>query len=79
MNKIFILKSTKKNNIEASSALKLFKKKQAYLITLQLLGGALFSISFFMLGATIGGLLNLVATIRAIIFLFSELLSEELC
>ncbi len=47
-------------------------KKQAYLITFQLFGGALFSISFFMLGATIGGLLNLVATIRAIIFLFSE-------
>ena len=46
------------------------QKKQSHLIVCQLLGGALFSISFFMLGATIGGLLNLVAAIRAILFLF---------
>ena len=48
------------------------QKRQSYLITLQLLGGFLFSISFFMLGATIGGILNIVATARAILFLFGN-------
>ena len=48
------------------------QKKQSHLIFCQLLGGALFSISFFMLGATMGGLLNVIATIRAILFLFEE-------
>lgn len=47
-------------------------KKQSRLVSCQLLGGALFAISFFLLGATVGGLLNVVATIRAIIFLFPE-------
>lgn len=48
------------------------QKKQSHLIFLQLLGGALFSVSFFFLGATIGGILNLIATVRAILFLFSK-------
>jgi hypothetical protein len=48
------------------------QKKQSHLIFCQLLGGALFSVSFFMLGATMGGLLNVVATLRAILFLFEE-------
>ena len=48
------------------------QKKQSHLVACQLIGGALFSISFFLLGATVGGLLNLVAAIRAIIFLFPE-------
>ena len=48
------------------------QKKQSHLLVCQLLGGALFAISYFMLGATIGGLLNLVAVTRAILFLFPE-------
>ena len=48
------------------------QKKQSHLIVCQLLGGALFSISFFMLGATVGGLLNAVATLRAVLFLFEK-------
>ena len=48
------------------------QKKQSRLVACQLIGGVLFSISFFLLGATVGGLLNLVAAIRAIIFLFPE-------
>lgn len=48
------------------------QKKQSRLVACQLFGGALFTVSFFFLGATVGGLLNLVATIRAIIFLFPE-------
>ena len=48
------------------------QKKQQQLIICQLLSGTLFSISFFLLGATIGAVLNLIAAIRAIMFLFSE-------
>ena len=48
------------------------QKKQSHLVICQLAGGILFSISFFLLGATVGGLLNIVAAIRAVIFLFSE-------
>lgn len=48
------------------------QKKQSRLVACQMLGGFLFSISFFLLGATIGGLLNILATIRALIFLFAD-------
>lgn len=48
------------------------QKKQSHLVICQLLGGVLFSISFFLLGATVGGLLNVVAAIRAVIFLFPK-------
>ena len=48
------------------------QKKQSHLIVCQLLGGALFAISYFLLGATVGGLLNVVATARAILFLFEK-------
>ena len=48
------------------------QKKQSRLIFLQLLGGALFCISYFMLGAVVGGILNIVAAARAIIFLFPK-------
>lgn len=37
-------------------------------IVMQLFGGALFSVHFFMIGATVGGILNLIAAFRAIIF-----------
>lgn len=53
------------------------QKKQSMLVTCQLFGGALFSISFFFLGATMGGLLNIVATIRAIIYLFPNKLKTS--
>ena len=48
------------------------QKKQSHLIVCQLLGGALFAISYFLLGATVGGLLNVLATVRAILFLFEK-------
>ena len=53
------------------------QKKQSRLIFLQLFGGALFSVSFFLLGATIGGILNLIATVRAVLFLFPEKLHTK--
>ena len=52
-------------------------KKQSHLIAMQLAGGFLFAVSFFMLGAVIGGILNLVATVRAVIFLFSKKLNTS--
>ena len=48
------------------------QKAQHRLVICQLFGGILFSISFFLLGATVGGLLNLVAAVRAVLFLFPK-------
>ena len=53
----------------ACNILSFQQKRRSVLIMLQLLGGALFSVSFFMLGATIGGILNIVTVVRAVIFL----------
>lgn len=50
-------------------------KNQKSLLIFQLLGGTLFAISFFLLGAMIGAILNIIAVIRAIMFLFSEKLN----
>lgn len=52
-------------------------KKQSTVICLQLIGGLLFALNFFMLGATIGAILNVVAVLRAIIFLFKDKLKAE--
>lgn len=37
-------------------------------ITFQLVGSSLFAVNFFMLGATVGGLMNLIAAFRAIVY-----------
>lgn len=52
-------------------------KKQSTVIALQLFGGLLFAVNFLMLGAVVGGILNIIATIRAVIFLFKEKLKAE--
>lgn len=52
-------------------------KNQKSLLIFQLLGGVLFAISFFLLGATVGAILNLIAVIRAIMFLFSKKLNTS--
>jgi hypothetical protein len=44
---------------------------------MQLCGGALFSVNFLLLGATVGGVLNIIATVRAVIFLFKEKLKAD--
>lgn len=53
------------------------RKSRAGAISFQLVGGLLFSINFFMLGATIGGILNAIAFVRAIIFLNKEKLHAD--
>lgn len=45
------------------------QKNQRGILILQLFGSGLFGLSYFMLGALAGGLLNAVAVIRAIVFL----------
>lgn len=52
-------------------------KKQSTVIALQLFGGLLFAINFLMLGAVIGGILNIIAVIRAVIYLFKDKLKAE--
>lgn len=52
-------------------------KNQKTVIALQLIGGALFAINFLLLGALVGGILNILATIRAIVFLFKDKLKAD--
>ncbi len=47
------------------------KSKQT-VITLQLFGSSLFAINYLLLGAAIGGILNILAVIRAVIFIFKD-------
>ena len=53
------------------------QKKQSTVIAFQLFGSALFAINFFMLGAIMGGLLNFIAIIRAIVFLNKKKLNSN--
>ena len=43
----------------------------------QLVGGALFAVNFFLLGAIIGGLLNVIAFVRAILFIYKDKLRTD--
>lgn len=52
-------------------------KKQSVVIALQLIGGALFAANYLLLGATIGGILNLIAVVRAVVFLFKDKLKAD--
>lgn len=48
------------------------QKKAKVVIGFQLFGGLLFSINFFMLGAWVGAMLNLMAVFRALVFMNKE-------
>lgn len=52
-------------------------KQQKQIIAMQLFGGILFAVNFLMLGATVGGILNILAAVRAIIFLYKERLKAD--
>ncbi len=52
-------------------------KTQKTVIALQLCGSVLFSVNFLMLGATVGGILNIIAVIRAVVFLFKDKFKAE--
>ncbi len=53
------------------------QKKQKGVIAFQLVGGALFAVNFLLLGAWVGGILNIIAAIRAVIFLNKEKLRAD--
>ena len=61
----------------ACNVLSYQQKKQRTLLLLQMLGCTLFSASYFMLGATMGTILNIIAAIRAIIFSFPDKLKTS--
>lgn len=46
-------------------------------IAFQLCGGILFSVNFFLLGAIVGSILNVIAAVRAIVFLNKEKLKAD--
>ena len=52
-------------------------KKQSTIILLQFFGGTLFAVNFWMLGAGVGGILNLIGAIRAVVFLFKDRLKAD--
>ncbi len=52
-------------------------KKPKTVITLQLCGATFFSINFLLLGAAVGGILNILAAIRALVFFFGDKLKAN--
>ncbi len=52
-------------------------KQQRTVITLQLFGSLLFSVNFLMLGATVGGILNILSAVRAVVFIFKDKFKAE--
>ena len=52
-------------------------KRQKTVIALQLFGATLFSVNYLLLGATIGGILNILGAFRAVIFLFKDKLKAD--
>lgn len=53
------------------------RKTRLGVIGFQLFGSALFAVNFFLLGATVGALLNVLSAIRAIVFLNKEKLRAD--
>ena len=52
-------------------------KKQSTVIGLQLIGSGLFAINFWLLGALVGGILNLIGVFRAVVYLFKDKLKAD--
>ena len=52
-------------------------KKQKTVIALQLFGASLFALNYLLLGAAVGGILNILGTVRAVVFLFKEKLKAD--
>ena len=52
-------------------------KQPKTVITFQLIGATLFSINFLLLGAVVGGILNILAAIRAVVFFFGDKLKAD--
>ena len=61
----------------AFTCISFMQRKKSTVLVLQLIGGSLFSIQYFMLGAITGGLLNILSVIRAIVFLNNDKLKAN--
>ena len=53
------------------------QKNKKAVIAFQFFGGALFAISFFMLGAIVGSIMNVIAVVRAVIYMNKEKFHTE--
>ena len=53
------------------------QKNKRMVIAFQFFGGAFFAISFFMLGAIVGSIMNIIAVIRAIVYMNKEKLHTD--
>lgn len=52
-------------------------KKQSTVIAMQMCGSILFAVNYLMLGATVGGILNMICIVRAVVFLFKDKLRTD--
>lgn len=52
-------------------------KRQKTVIAMQLFGAGLFALNYLLLGAAVGGVLNILGTIRAVVFLFKDKLKTD--
>lgn len=52
-------------------------KRQSTVIAMQLCGAALFAVNFLMLGSVIGGVLNIIGVVRAMVFYFKDKLKAD--
>lgn len=52
-------------------------KNQKTIVFMQLFGATLFSVNYLLLGATVGGILNILGAIRAIVFFFGDKLKAD--
>ena len=52
-------------------------KSQKTVILLQLFGAGLFAVNYLLLGAVVGGVLNLIGAVRAVVFLFKDKLKAN--
>lgn len=61
----------------AMNVLSFQQKNKKTVITFQFFGGALFAVSFFMLGAVVGAIMNIIAVVRAVIYMNKERFHTE--
>lgn len=77
MNTVEIIAQTVSVLGMACNVLSFQQKTQKRVITCQLAGASLFTVSYLLLGAYVGALLNFVAIIRAIVYMHKEKFRSE--
>ena len=77
MNTVEIIAQTVSIFGMACNVLSFQQKTQKRVIACQLAGASLFTVSYLLLGAYVGALLNFVAIIRAIVYMYKEKFRSE--